>query len=46
MAEWLYEAGIGEERAILVERGAIVAARVEWGEPGRAGLIADARLIA
>ena len=46
MAEWLYEAGIGEERAILVAHGAIIAARVEWGEPVRAGLVADARLIA
>lgn len=46
MAEWLYEAGIAEERAILVERGAIVAARVEWGGPVRAGLVADARLVA
>ena len=46
MAEWLYEAGIGEERAILVERGTILAARVEWGDPLRAGLAVDARLIA
>ena len=46
MAEWLYEAGIGEERAILVEHGAILAARVSWGEAVRAGLVADARLIA
>ena len=46
MAEWLYEAGIGEERAILVAHGAIIAARIEWGEPVRAGLVADARLIA
>ena len=44
MAEWLYEAGIGEERAILVEHGAVLAARVEWGEPLRAGLVIDARL--
>ena len=43
-AEWLYEAGIGEERAILVEHGAILAARVEWAEPLRAGLVADAQL--
>jgi len=44
MAEWLYEAGIGEERAILVEGGAIVAARVCWGEPIRAGAVVEARL--
>jgi len=29
LAEWLYEAGIGEARAALVEQGAIVAARIE-----------------
>ncbi len=46
MDEWLYEAGIGEERAILVKHGTILAARVEWGDPLRAGLVADARLIA
>jgi hypothetical protein len=44
VAEWLYEAGIGEERAIRVEGGAIVAARVEWDAPLRAGLVADARV--
>lgn len=44
MAEWLHEAGIGEERAVLVEHGEILAARVAWGEPVRAGLVADARL--
>ena len=44
MAEWLYEAGIGEERAVLVKHGEIIAARVEWGEPVRAGLVTDARL--
>ncbi|MCA1662204.1 MAG: ribonuclease E/G [Novosphingobium sp.] len=44
MAEWLYEAGIGEERAILVEGGAILAARVCWGERLRAGLVAEAKL--
>ncbi|MFA5963428.1 MAG: ribonuclease [Sphingomonas sp.] len=49
MAEWLYEAGIGEARAALVEDGAIVAARIELddGAP-RAGArltgrLADAR---
>ena len=29
MAEWLYEAGIGENRAILVEDGAIVETQIE-----------------
>ena len=29
MVEWLYEAGIGEARAALVEHGAIVEARIE-----------------
>lgn len=44
MAEWLYEAGIGENRAALVARGTIRKARIEL--PGlRAGTIASARLI-
>ena len=43
MAEWLYEAGIGENRTILVEGGAIIEAQIEL--PGlRAGTVADARL--
>lgn len=43
MADWLYEPGIGENRAILVENGAIVEAQIEL--PGlRAGTVADARL--
>lgn len=43
MAEWLYEAGIGENRAILVEGDRIIEARIEW--PGlRAGTVAEARL--
>ena len=45
MREWLHEAGIGEERAILVEDGQIIAARVVWDEPWRAGAVAEARLI-
>jgi hypothetical protein len=45
MAEWLYEEGIGEERAILIQGGAISAARVDWGEPVRAGMVADATLV-
>lgn len=43
MADWLYEAGIGENRAILVENGAILEAQIEL--PGwRVGTVADARL--
>jgi ribonuclease G len=43
LAEWLYEEGIGESRAILVEDGQIVAAAIEL--PGlRAGAIVEAKL--
>lgn len=43
MAEWLFEEGIGEDRAILVEDGAILEAAIEL--PGlRAGSIVPARL--
>ena len=45
MREWLYEAGIGETRAALIEDGAIVAAAIEADDDGvRAGTIAWARL--
>lgn len=45
MAEWLYEAGIGEARAALVAGGAIVAARIEL--PGlRLGSVIEGRLVA
>ncbi len=44
MAEWLYEEGIGENRAILVEDGEILAAEIEL--PGlRAGTVLDAKLV-
>lgn len=43
MAEWLYEEGIGENRAILVEGGSILEAAIEL--PGlRVGAIVPARL--
>ena len=45
MPEWIVEQGIGEERAILVDAGEIVAARVAWDEPWRAGAVAEARLL-
>lgn len=46
MAEWLYEAGIGETRAALVEDGEIIEARIEReGEGPRLGAIVAARLV-
>jgi hypothetical protein len=44
LAEWLYEEGIGENRAILVERGAIVEAVIELPDDLRAGTVAAGRL--
>lgn len=46
MPEWLYETGIGEARAALVDGDAILAARIEPAATGlRVGTIARARLI-
>ena len=44
MAEWLHEAGIGEDRAILVEDGAILEAAIELPGRLRAGTVAQGRL--
>ena len=44
MAEWLYEEGIGENRAILVEEGEILEAQIELPDALRAGAILSARL--
>ena len=44
MAEWLYEAGIGENRAILVHQGAILEAVIELPGELRAGAVAAGRL--
>lgn len=45
MAEWLYEEGIGENRAILVEGGEIIEAAIELPARLRAGAVAPARLV-
>ena len=46
MAEWLYEDGIGERRAALVEDGEIIEARIERdGEGPRVGAVVQARLV-
>ena len=46
LAEWLYEAGIGEARAALVKHGQIIEAAIECDGSGpRAGTIAEGRLI-
>ena len=45
MAEWVYEAGIGEARAALIEDGIILEAAIEPDdEPTRAGTVLTARL--
>lgn len=45
MAEWVWEAGIGETRAALIDDGAIVEAAIERDGPAlRVGTVADARL--
>jgi hypothetical protein len=45
LAEWFYEDGIGEERAILVEQGQIVEARILPHDGVKAGLVAQAQLV-
>lgn len=46
MAEWLYEDGIGERRAALVDGGRIIAMRIERDSDGvRAGAVLPGRLV-
>jgi ribonuclease G len=45
LAEWLVEEGIGEHRAVLVEGGEIIAARLDWPGPLKAGQVVDAELV-
>ncbi|MET0365653.1 MAG: ribonuclease [Sphingobium sp.] len=47
MAEWLYEEGIGEARAALIEKGKLVEALIEReGDAVRPGAVAQGRLVA
>jgi ribonuclease G len=45
LAEWLVEDGIGESRAVRIERGRIVAARIQWPDELVCGHIEDAVLV-
>lgn len=45
MAEWLVEQGIGEERAIRLDHGAMTAARAHWPGALTAGQVEEAVLV-
>jgi hypothetical protein len=46
LAEWLFESGIGEDRAVLVDDGDIIEALIELPSSLRAGSVIEARLTA
>lgn len=45
MPEWLVETGIGEDRAVLVSRGAIIAAKIAWPGELSAGAVVEGVLV-
>jgi Ribonuclease E/G family len=45
LTEWFYEDGIGEERAILVDKGSIIAGRIQHKDDIQPGLVAQAQLV-
>ena len=44
-AEWLFERGIGEDRAILIENDRVIAAKCRWPGELSAGLAIDVKLV-
>lgn len=45
MSEWYFDAGIGEDRAILVENGRIIEARIERHDGIKPGQVCEAQLV-
>ncbi len=45
LADWSIERGIGEDRALLIEGGRAIAAKVRWPGELRAGTVVDATLV-
>ena len=45
MAEWLIESGIGEDRALLIEHGEVIASKLQWPGEIAAGDVLFAKLV-